>query len=1141
MNKFISKIIGATLAIAMMIGVGIGVASNYKTASPVVAAKGDLLQTANFTSGSSPSGWTVNSDGYYSGNGLKFSSTSHYVISPSIASNNLKDVKVGVKAGHNGGSGSVLTITALDANNNVLSGGTVSGTIIPTQAYTTAVNSITEQFVELSTTSNIAKIKVAMTSKTKNLGVKVINIYDNAEGGNPTPKISFSKEEIAGEEGENFSFTYSDTDLTSDIVWSPASNATNVINYEVNASNKTVTGTLLKEGTVTLTATSGTASDSIVFNVNKHITNRIYTVTGKSSVSQTGDTITGSQASYSQTYGTVSQATAGNSMTLSITGLTKKVSINKLVLSMRSNANAGAGSISVKIDNKEADFIAGTSAQVGAGFNTFGDNKAYSSSYKDVTWDNLSYVAKSSIEIKIYCIGTNSLYCESFDIFFEETENADVVTELTVSPRSWTGYDSQMLEVEDFTVSVTTNGTAGTPVDYKFLGIGYMNGNDFVARDANFVYGYPQVADTRLCWKAEYPTTPGGSTYLYAYVTLNVSADTVSSVAISGKMDKTSYFTNDEWERYGLITTAVYASGNEQNVTASASYKYYSDSAMANEAATPAALGTGNKTVYVKATYEGISNAVGYAQEVSISIEHGSLITDPLTVDEAIDKGKDLVHETTKEYYIRGIVAEIDTGKTTDTYATFYFQDSFDNYSFEAFKMPFDSNCDNHEDLKVGAEVLIKCTIRKYSSSTIENGQNNGSILSITFAKPALENISLNKEKVYLEVNEQFALTAAALPLGAELGTVEWSSSNSGVATVDQTGKVTAVALGSAVITAKSGDITATCNVVVSTKATLQYTGDSSLSANVYTDAELTQLLGLNTELFTVSYDKNGASTEMNLNPEGAIRMYATKATTNGNKFTVAINKNYTIDGILISFAKGYSSTAEISSKSGIVSGDDGCYNINDAEFTVFNNNSSVDSNTQVRITKIEIFYRGATASEQVSRLNTQTTLSYRYSKDANDVYTYSDIVMRFGGNISKNLWNELENITGFGVILMDGEMVKAEKDVSDAMTDMVSSTVTTDLNEHLAIDYFVPVANMNETIGSDSNNYFWNLCVSINSAEMNKSYTAVAYIKLGDEYVLMNFARESVETLALDYLTNRNCDATTAGGSLKAIVDNAQ
>ena len=45
-----------------------------------------------------------------------------------------------------------------------------------------------------------------------------------------------------------------------------------------------------------------------------------------------------------------------------------------------------------------------------------------------------------------------------------------------------------------------------------------------------------------------------------------------------------------------------------------------------------------------------------------------------------------------------------------------------------------------------------------------------------------------------------------------------WSSSNKKVATVDKSGKVTAVAEGTAKITAKAGDKTATCTVTVENK-----------------------------------------------------------------------------------------------------------------------------------------------------------------------------------------------------------------------------------------------------------------------------------------------------------------------------------
>ena len=49
--------------------------------------------------------------------------------------------------------------------------------------------------------------------------------------------------------------------------------------------------------------------------------------------------------------------------------------------------------------------------------------------------------------------------------------------------------------------------------------------------------------------------------------------------------------------------------------------------------------------------------------------------------------------------------------------------------------------------------------------------------------------------------------------------TVTWTSDKPAVATVDATGKVTAVAEGEATITAKAGDKTATCKVTVKAAA----------------------------------------------------------------------------------------------------------------------------------------------------------------------------------------------------------------------------------------------------------------------------------------------------------------------------------
>ena len=62
-------------------------------------------------------------------------------------------------------------------------------------------------------------------------------------------------------------------------------------------------------------------------------------------------------------------------------------------------------------------------------------------------------------------------------------------------------------------------------------------------------------------------------------------------------------------------------------------------------------------------------------------------------------------------------------------------------------------------------------------------------------------------------------LTATVKPADATDPTVTWTSSNPAVATVDETGKVHAVAAGEATITAQAGDKTATCKVTVTAKS----------------------------------------------------------------------------------------------------------------------------------------------------------------------------------------------------------------------------------------------------------------------------------------------------------------------------------
>ena len=78
-----------------------------------------------------------------------------------------------------------------------------------------------------------------------------------------------------------------------------------------------------------------------------------------------------------------------------------------------------------------------------------------------------------------------------------------------------------------------------------------------------------------------------------------------------------------------------------------------------------------------------------------------------------------------------------------------------------------------------------------------------------------VESITLSPSQVTLTEGDETSLTAIVLPENATDPHVSFESSNSAVAAVDQGGKITAVAPGTAVVTAKAGDCTATCEVIV--------------------------------------------------------------------------------------------------------------------------------------------------------------------------------------------------------------------------------------------------------------------------------------------------------------------------------------
>ena len=96
-----------------------------------------------------------------------------------------------------------------------------------------------------------------------------------------------------------------------------------------------------------------------------------------------------------------------------------------------------------------------------------------------------------------------------------------------------------------------------------------------------------------------------------------------------------------------------------------------------------------------------------------------------------------------------------------------------------------------------------------------------------------VEDITLDKTEGVLTAGNTVILNTAVLPEeAADETTVTWTSSDEKIATVDENGKVTAIAAGEATITAAAGEKNATYKLTVQAKKIVQNTSKSSNKGN---------------------------------------------------------------------------------------------------------------------------------------------------------------------------------------------------------------------------------------------------------------------------------------------------------------------
>ena len=114
---------------------------------------------------------------------------------------------------------------------------------------------------------------------------------------------------------------------------------------------------------------------------------------------------------------------------------------------------------------------------------------------------------------------------------------------------------------------------------------------------------------------------------------------------------------------------------------------------------------------------------------------------------------------------------------------------------------------------------LITAIAEGQSTITASSGGKSATCqVTVSSGFVAVVSISIDRESVTLEEEGSTTLVATVKPDDATDKSVAWSSSNTSVATVDQSGKVTAMKEGSATITARASDKQTTCSVAVKKK-----------------------------------------------------------------------------------------------------------------------------------------------------------------------------------------------------------------------------------------------------------------------------------------------------------------------------------
>lgn len=297
-------------------------------------------------------------------------------------------------------------------------------------------------------------------------------------------------------------------------------------------------------------------------------------------------------------------------------------------------------------------------------------------------------------------------------------------------------------------------------------------------------------------------TSPGGKSWSKAFI---VKEEIIAATGVS--LDKTA-LTMDEGDTAALTATVRPANATNKDVSWSSSN---TDVATVDAQGNVRAVGSGTAVITVK-TDDGGHTAICTVKVSSDTTVTGVTLSVPSV---SLDKGS--------------------TFRLTCTIAPANAQNKKVSWQSSNTKVATVSQDGIVTAVAPGTAVV---------TVTTDDGGKTASCM-VTVQETTVTGVALDKTELKLKEGESYTLKATVTPDDAKNKKVAWQSSDVKVATVDASGKVTAVAPGTATITVatEDGGKTATCAVKVGDKLTVTFetNGGSAIKSQTVDEGELVQ------------------------------------------------------------------------------------------------------------------------------------------------------------------------------------------------------------------------------------------------------------------------------------------------------------